>query len=145
MLLEGLMQNKSRTQRRRIYDENTAAGAKFKCQNAEPAVPEMTLHVPCFVAGRTACGSRWKGKAKTISLSLFGANLLLPEHVDLEGELSILFRIPSALKVLFSKDVFRVKAEINRSDTDGHWPAPLGQKVVHVVFSHPLRFALWGA
>jgi hypothetical protein len=78
-------------------------------------------------------------------MSSFGAHLLVPESVDLEGEISILFHIPAVLNVLFSKDAFRVKAEVRPSDLDGHWPAPSGQKIVDVVFSHPLRFLAWTA
>jgi hypothetical protein len=145
MQLASFVQEKMRTKKRRASDENTAIRANSKDRKAESVVYEMTLHVPCSIAGRTGSGSRWKGKTKTVALSAFGAHLLLPEDVDLEGEISILFRIPSALKVLFSKDAFRVKAEITSSDTDGHWLAPSGQKVVCVAFSHPLRFATWAA
>lgn len=145
MQFAGFMQGKMRTKKRRASDEDTATEAHSKDRKAESAIFEMTLHVPCYIAGRTASGSRWKGKTKTVALSSFGAHLLIPADVNLEGESSVLFKIPSALKVLFSKDAFRVKAEIRPSDTDGHWPAPSGQKVVCVVFSHPLRFTSWAA
>ena len=145
MKLADLIQNKSRPQRQRVSNEHTPAEARVRDQKTESAVLGMTLHVPCYIAGRMTNGSRWKGKTKTVSLSIFGAHILLPEDVHLEGEISILFRIPPALEVLFSKDAFRVKAEIRPPDLDGHWPAPSGQKIVDVVFSHPLRFATWAA
>jgi len=145
MQLASLMQKKTMLKKRRAPDENIAMGAYSKDRKSEPIVFEMTLHVPCYVAGRTASGSRWKGKTTTVALSVFGAYLLLPEDVDLKAEISIVFQIPSALKVLFSKDVFRVTAEIRSSGADCHWPAPSGQKVVCVAFSHPLRFTSWAA
>jgi hypothetical protein len=145
MRLAGVILDELRPLRQGISNEHTAVEALAADQKSKSAVFEMTLHVPCYLTGRTIGGSRWKGKTKTVSLSLFGAHLLLPEDVDLEGEVSILFTIPSALAVLFSKNAFRVKAEIKHLGADIHWPAPSGQKVVGVVFSHPLRFASWAA
>ena len=143
MQLADFMQEKMLTHNRRPSEKKNVTETLSKNEKAEPSVLEMTLHVPCCVAGRTASGSRWKGKTKTVSLNIFGAHLLLPEDVDLEGEISMVFHIPSALKVLFNKHVFRVKAEIRHPDIDVHWPTPSGEKVVCVAFSHPLRFASW--
>lgn len=145
MRIASILQERIGIKKQRTSGENTVTEVNFENRKAESVISEMTLHIPCYVAGRTASGSRWKGKTKTVSLNSCGARLLIPEHIDLEGEFSILFRIPSALKVLFSKVAFRVKAGINRSDVDGHWLAPSGQKVVCIVFNHPVRFASWAA
>ena len=143
MQLAALIQDMKSGKTRSASNENGVNGALFGDRKAKSYAVEMTLHLPCYVAGRTPSGSRWKGKTKTVALSRFGAHLLLPTGVDLEPEISIIFRIPKALKVLFSRDVFRVKAEIHRSDMEEHWLAPSGEKVVGVAFSHPLRFATW--
>ena len=140
-----LMQKKTKPTKRGASVETTVPGTDSKNRKADSVAFEMTLHVPCHVKGRTASGSKWTGRTKTVALSEFGAHLLLPADVDLKGEVSIFFRIPSALRVLFSRDAFHVKAEIRPSGTDGHWPAPSGQKTVYVAFSQPLKIASWTA
>jgi hypothetical protein len=145
MRITNAIQQKLTTKGRSASKANTAAKAYSEDQKGESLPSEMTLHIPCCVTGRTAGGSIWKGKTRTVALSTLGAHLLLPERVDLAGELHILFHIPSALKILFSRDIFHVKARIRPTNAEFHWPAPIGEKVVCVEFNHPLRFTSWAA
>lgn len=145
MRLACFKQDRLKTQGQRVSRENGSTGVHSKDHEGKLVVFEMTLHIPCHVAGKTASGSKWEGKTKTVALSSFGAHLLLPDDIDLEAEASIIFHIPSALKVLFGKDTFRVKGEIRALDRNGHWLASSGQKVVSVLFNHPLRFRSWAA
>ncbi len=101
---------------------------------------EMDLHLPCRIAGAGKAGSRWEGEAMTLSLSSFGAHILLPVEAELEGGISIVFNIPSPLRSLFLKRRFRIKAEIKPSGAAVPGVRVMGRKVVFAVFSKPLRF-----
>ena len=101
---------------------------------------EMNLHVPCQVTGVTKNSSIWQGKTTTLSLSSFGARLLLPAEAELEGDILLSFKIPSPLMILFPKRRFCVEAEVMPSGAAGPGMASWEQRVVSIVFSEPLYF-----
>ncbi len=103
---------------------------------------EMDLHVPCRITGITKNGSRWDGEATTLSISSFGAHLLLPAETELEGDIVLTFRVPPALATLFVRKKFRVRAEMKPSGAVGPSSATMGRKVVCVVFTERLKFRL---
>lgn len=117
----------------------------LKNDGEEKVVFEMNLHVPCRVAGITRKGSRWEGETTTLSLSSFGAQLLLPMDAELDGDISLVFKIPGPLRVLFPKKTFRLKAEIRPSGAAGPGLAPMGRKVVYAAFAEPLKFRFGAA
>jgi hypothetical protein len=127
--------------RRHLADNRVAAAANPK--DSEGTIPyEMNLHVPCQVTGVTKTGSRWVGETATLSISSFGARLLLPVEAELDGNIVVTFKIPAPLKTLFSKRRFRIKAEVKPSGAAGPVLATLGRKAVCIVFSEPLYFKL---
>jgi len=124
---------------RSCADGSVAVAANPK--DGEGTIPyEMNLHVPCQVTGITKTGSRWKGETTTLSISSFGARLLLPVEADLEGNIVLDFKIPSPLKTLFSKRRFRAEAEVKPSGAAEPALAPPGRKAVFIVFGEPLHF-----
>ena len=103
---------------------------------------EMDLHVPCRVEGMTKSRTRWKGETTTLSISSYGAHLLLPVDAELEGDIELIFKIPLPLMPLFARRKFRIDAEVKPSDVAAPSSAPMGRRVVCVSFSAPLYFTL---
>ena len=140
MLLTHIWTRKKES-RNRGSGEATAIADDFKGGGKTIAF-EIDLHLPCRVAGITRNGSRWEGDTTTVSLSSFGAHLLLPVEAELEGDISLTFKIPPPLRSLFAKRKFYVKAEIQPSGAAVIGLAAQGRKVVCVTFSEPVRFTL---
>lgn len=140
MLLADILPRNRKTRRTRAEDRvATAANA----HGGEGTIPyEMNLHVPCQVTGVTRTGSRWVGETATLSISSFGARLLLPLEAELDGNIVVTFKIPAPLKTLFSRRRFRVEAEVKPSGAAGPVLATLGRKAVFVIFSEPLHFKM---
>lgn len=101
---------------------------------------EMNLHVPCRCKGKQKDGSKWKGEATTLSISSFGAYLLLPADVDLKGHVELTFNVPFPLLTLFPERKFRVLARLEHADVSAPGSATMGRKVVYVAFAEPLHF-----
>ena len=101
---------------------------------------EMDLHVPCRVEGVTKSRTRWKGETTTLSISSYGAHLLLPVDAELEGDIELTFKIPLPLMSLFTKRKFRIDAEVKPSDVAAPSSATKGRRVVCVAFSELLYF-----
>ncbi len=106
---------------------------------------EMDLHVPCRVEGITKSRTRWKGETTTLSISSYGAHLLLPVDAELEGSIELTFKVPLPLASLFIKRKFRIDAEVKPSDVTAPGSATMGRRVVRVAFSEPLYFTLKSA
>ncbi len=127
------------------FNGTATTAENVKKGDEEKVVFEMNLHVPCRVAGITRKGSRWEGETTTLSLSSFGAHLLLPTEAELDGDISLVFKIPAPLRVLFPKKTFRLRAEIRPSGAAGPGLAPVGRRVVYAAFAEPLRFRFGAA
>ncbi|MBI4831681.1 MAG: hypothetical protein HY801_09040 [Candidatus Lindowbacteria bacterium] len=108
--------------------------------NGKTIAYEMDLHLPCRVSGITRHGSRWQGEATTVRLSSFGVHLMLPADAELEGDISLLFKIPAALRVLFEEKRFHALAEIKPTGAAGPGMESLGRKLVYATFIEPLKF-----
>jgi hypothetical protein len=136
MILPNMLLKKVGT--RRKASDNTAV-----LDNSDMTIAfEMSLHVPCRVAGFGRNGSRWEGEAVTTSISSFGAHLELPWDAELEGDISIILRIPACLRILFEKKTFLTKAEVKPSDALGREIVAARRKVVYVSFAEPVTFKL---
>jgi hypothetical protein len=103
---------------------------------------EMDIHVPCHVVGITRDGSRWEGEATTLSISSFGAHVLLPIDAELEGDIALTFKVPPPLASLFPKERFKAHAEVKPSGAAGPGMSTQGRKVVCVVFAELRDFNL---
>jgi hypothetical protein len=124
---------------------SNARGDERKSAGAGKIVFEMNLHVPCKISGITRNGLRWEGEATTIGINSFGAHLLVPGESELEGEVSLRFQIPVALRPLFVRKTFRVRASTRPSGAAGPGLAPMGRKIVYVAFAEPLNFKVRAA
>ena len=108
-------------------------------QNSKESIASgASLHVPCRVYGTDKTGAEWKGDTTTISISLEGAHLILPEDVELKDRILILFKIPEALRILSRRKTFTVVANLKIPETEVHLPAPHGKKIMHAIFEESL-------
>lgn len=140
MLLRDILTRKRVTHR---GGSDKAVGIARKLKDSERKVAfEMNLHVPCRVAGATKNGSRWEEETTTLSISSFGAHLLLPVDAELERDIVLTFKVPPPLAILFTRRKFRIKAEMQPSDMIGPSSTTMGRKAVCVVFSEPVYFSL---
>jgi len=101
---------------------------------------EMNLHVPCRCEGKQENGATWKGEVTTLSISSFGAHLLMPVDVDLQDDVELTFKVPVPLLTLFPKRKFQVLAKLKPADIAAPSSATMGRKVVRVAFAQPLYF-----
>ncbi|MBI5115834.1 hypothetical protein HZA56_05130 [Candidatus Poribacteria bacterium] len=108
--------------------------------SAKTIAYEMDLHIPCRVSGITRNGSRWEGEAMTARLSSFGVHLMLPYNAELDGDIFLLFKVPTALRMLFQERRIHAQAEIKPSGAPGPELESLGRKLVYATFAEPLKF-----
>jgi hypothetical protein len=143
MLLTAILPWKKRARENAAYGE--ALAIEKREEEGDTVLFEMDLHVPCRVVGITKDGFSWKGETSTLSISSFGAHLLLPPDVELEGDITLSFKVPPPLASLFPKIKFRAKAEIKPSGAAEPGMSSKGKRVVYIVFAAPLHFNLKGA
>ena len=143
MSLLGILPRKKKTSGHKINGDTKGSGS---LEHAGTAVPfETDLHVPCRVSGITKDGARWQGDATTLSIGSYGAHLLLPADIALEGGIKLVLKIPAPLRTLFVKKRFSVAAEVKTSGDAGPSFGVMGRKVVRVVFPRPLFFRVKNA
>ena len=143
MLLTAILPWKREARGSAAYGE--ALALERREEEGETILFEMDLHVPCRVVGMTTGGSTWKGETSTLSISSFGAHLLLPPDVELEGDITLSFKVPPPLASLFPKIKFRAKAQVKPSGAAEPSMSSQGRKVVYIVFAEPLHFSLKGS
>jgi hypothetical protein len=143
MSLLGILPRKKEASRHKANGEILDNGS---FEHVGTAVPfETDLHIPCRVSGITRNGPPWEGDATTLSVGSYGAHLLLPADISLEGDIKLVFKVPAPLRTLFVKKRFSVDAEVKTSGGGGPSFGAMGRKVVCVVFPRPIFFRVKNA